>query len=464
MGTMGGCCCDCCLDAEEMPFTSVSLIAPTDDCEGGLGDGLGGGGVGIGGGPEVPIYPSAEFVPVNCCFIADFNLACQEYTKNCAVLATIQTDISAKFEYYRRRIPYLLDGNDPVSCPCELIQSNLVSEQTIHKAWWLERHKLVGLRVHVGKIRVQCEGGESACKYYVAVSYIFEHCEFVLGWATGGSFFAEFTNSYNCTGVYRDGTCSFSNQFENSSTINNCNDLMAAFPDQFCAFDPLRQKIISRIKLFDTLPTGQISISDADYPPLSCCGGSTGCTITGSPCGLSIIDNCMQNLPQFDEPFPAFCQASLGQPPYEEGCEIVEGCPVIRELDPPFDLGYQCFGYFYAYNDSVDCFVRVASPGSGNVINSTVINCGYCIEDGQTVWADTPLMLTDQCAPGATLCLTGECCQNELVNSPQFVCQEFYEGLCATVISDLECEVGQPQYFTGGAFCFNLPTVTIQLT
>jgi hypothetical protein len=49
MGTMGSCCCDCCLDAEDMPFTSVSLIAPTDDCEGGLGDGLGGGGVGIGG-------------------------------------------------------------------------------------------------------------------------------------------------------------------------------------------------------------------------------------------------------------------------------------------------------------------------------------------------------------------------------------------------------------------------------
>ena len=456
MGTMGSCCCDCCLDAEDMPFTSVSLIAPTDDCEGGLG------GAGIGGLGE-PIYPSANFVPVNCCFIADFNLACQEYTKNCAVLATLQTDISAKFEYYRRRIPYLLDGNDPVSCPCELIQSNLVSEQTIHKAWWLERHKLVALRVHVGKIRVQCEGGESACKFYVAVSYIFEHCEFVLGWATGGSFYAEFTNSYDCTGVYRDGTCSFSNQFENTSTINDCNDLMAAFPDQFCAFDPLRQKIISRIKIFDTLPTGQISISDADYPPLSCCGGSTGCTITGSPCGLYIIDNCMPNLPQFDEPFPAFCQASLGQPPYEEGCEINIGCPTLRNLPAPESL--QCSNYFI-YNETVDCFVLVGGQlaGSGNIITSTTLSCGYCVEDGQTIWANVGPILSDLCAPGATLCLTGECCQNELVNSPQFVCQEFYEGLCATVISDLECEVGQPQYFTGGAFCFNLPTVTIQLT
>ena len=463
MGCFGKCGCPCCLEAEEMPYESVSLIAPLDDCEGGLGDGLGGGGVGIGGGPETPIYPSANFVPVNCCFIADFNLACQEYTKNCAVLATIQTDISAKFEYYRRRIPYLANGNDPVSCPCELIQSNLVSEQTIHKAWWLERHKLVGLRVHVGKIRVQCEGGESACKFYVAVSYIFEQCEFVLGWATGGSFFAEFTNSYDCTGVYRDGTCSFSNQFENSSTINDCNDLMAAFPAQYC--NEFQQKIISRIKIFDTLPTGQISISDADYPPLSCCGGSTGCTITGSPCGLSIIDNCMPNLPQFDEPFPAFCQASLGQPPYEEGCEIVVGCPVIREIPFPENVDDRCFNYFI-YNESVDCFVLVGGQGagSGNLIESTVINCGYCIEDGQTVWADAPLILLDQCAPGATLCLTGECCQNELVNSIQFVCQEFYEGLCATVISDLECEVGEPQYFTGGAFCFNLPTVTIQLT
>ena len=464
MGTMGGCCCDCCLDAEDMPFTSVSLIAPTDNCEGGLGDGLGGGGVGVGGGPEVPIYPSANFVPVNCCFTADLNLACQQYTKNCAVLATLQTDISAKFEYYRRRIPYLADGNDPVSCPCELIQSNLVSEQTIHKAWWLERHKLIALRVHVGKIRVQCSGEESACKYYVAVSYIFEHCEFVLGWdASGITFYPEFTNTYDCTGVYRDGTCSFSNQFENTSTINDCNDLMAAFPAQYCSES--QQKIISRIKLFDTLPTGQISITDADYPPVSCCGGSTNCTITGSPCGLSIIDNCMQNLPQYSEPLALFCQRldAAGEPPYSEGCEIVVGCPVIRNLPGPESL--QCSNYFI-YNETVDCFVLVGgqSAGSGNVITSTTLSCGYCVEDGQTNWANVGPILLDLCAPGATLCLTGECCQNELVNSPQFVCQEFYDGLCATVISDLSCTVGEVQYFTGGAFCFNLPTVTIQLT
>jgi len=459
MGTMGGCCCDCCLDAEEMPFTSVSLIAPIDDCEGGLGDGLD-----IGGGPGGPIYPSAGFVPSNCCFTADFNLACQEYTKNCAVLATVPTEISATFEYYRRRIPYLADGNDPVSCPCELIQSNLVREETIHKVWWLERHKLIALRVHVGKIRVQCSGQETACKYYVAVSYIFEHCEFVLGWdATGVTFYPEFTNTYDCTGVYRDGTCSFSNQFENTSTINDCNDLMAAFPAQFCSES--QQKIISRIKLFDTLPTGQISITDADYPPLSCCGGSTGCTVTGSPCGLSIIDNCMPNLPQYAETLALFCQRfdAAGEPPYAEGCEIVVGCPVIRNLPGPESL--QCSNYFI-YNETVDCFILVGGQlaGSGNIITSTTLSCGYCVEDGQTIWANVGPILSDLCAPGATLCLTGECCQNELVNSPQFVCQEFYEGLCATVISDLSCTVGEVHYFTGGAFCFNLPTVTIQLT
>jgi hypothetical protein len=442
-----------------MPFTSVSLIAPTDDCEGGLGDGLD-----IGGGPGEPVYPSAEFVPSNCCFTADFNLACQEHTKNCAVLATVPTEISATFEYYRRRIPYLADGNDPVSCPCELIQSNLVREETIHKVWWLERHKLIALRVHVGKIRVQCSGEESACKYYVAVSYIFEHCEFVLGWdASGVTFYPEFTNSYDCTGVYRDGTCSFSNQFENTSTINDCNDLMAAFPAQFCSES--QQKIISRIKLFDTLPTGQISITDADYPPFSCCGGSTGCTVTGSPCGLSIIDNCMPNLPQYTETLALFCQRfdAAGEPPYAEGCEIIVGCPVIRNLPGPESL--QCSGYFI-YNETVDCFVLVGgqSAGSGNVITSTTLSCGYCVEDGQTNWANVGPILSDLCAPGATLCLTGECCQNELVNSIQFVCQEFYEGLCATVVSDLSCTVGEAQYFTGGAFCFNLPTVTIQLT
>jgi hypothetical protein len=444
-----------------MPFASVSLIAPIDDCEGGLGGPIAG--IGIGS-IDGLIYPSANFIPVNCCFTADFNLACQEYTKNCAVLATVPTEISATFEYYRRRIPYLADGNDPVSCPCELIQSNLVREETIHKVWWLERHKLIALRVHVGKIRVQCSGEESACKYYVAVSYIFEHCEFVLGWdASGVTFYPEFTNSYDCTGVYRDGTCSFSNQFENTSTINDCNDLMAAFPAQFCSES--QQKIISRIKLFDTLPTGQISITDADYPPFSCCGGSTGCTVTGSPCGLSIIDNCMPNLPQYTETLALFCQRfdAAGEPPYAEGCEIIVGCPVIRNLPGPESL--QCSGYFI-YNETVDCFVLVGgqSAGSGNVITSTTLSCGYCVEDGQTNWANVGPILSDLCAPGATLCLTGECCQNELVNSIQFVCQEFYEGLCATVVSDLSCTVGEAQYFTGGAFCFNLPTVTIQLT
>jgi hypothetical protein len=322
----------------------------------------------------------------------------------------------------------------------------------------------VALRVHVGKIRVQCEGGESACKFYVAVSYIFEHCEFVLGWdASGVTFYPEFTNTYDCTGVYRDGTCSFSNQFENTSTINDCNDLMAAFPAQYC--NESQQKIISRIKLFDTLPTGQISITDADYPPVSCCGGSTGCTITGSPCGLSIIDNCMPNLPQYAETLAVFCQRfdAAGEPPYAEGCEIIVGCPVIRNLPGPESL--QCSNYFI-YNETVDCFVLVGgqSAGSGNIITSTTLSCGYCVEDGQTNWANVGPILSDLCAPGATLCLTGECCQNELVNSPQFVCQEFYEGLCATVISDLDCTVGEVQYFTGGAFCFNLPTVTIQLT
>lgn len=132
MGCFGKCGCPCCLTAEEMTISTVSLIAPIDDCEGGLGGPIEG--IGIGGGL---IYPSASFAPSNCCFTAEFDLGCQSYVKNCAVLATLQTDISAKFDYYLRRIPYLADGNDSVSCPCELIQSNLVSEQTKHKVWWL---------------------------------------------------------------------------------------------------------------------------------------------------------------------------------------------------------------------------------------------------------------------------------------------------------------------------------------
>ena len=84
MGTLTTCCCGCCLEPADMPYESVSLIAPADDCEGGLGGGLGGGGIGIGGGGgETPIYPSASFAQLGCCHIADFALACQSYTENC---------------------------------------------------------------------------------------------------------------------------------------------------------------------------------------------------------------------------------------------------------------------------------------------------------------------------------------------------------------------------------------------
>jgi len=445
-----------------MPFTSVSLIAPIDDCEGGLGGptesiGVGGGGL---------VYPSAGFSQAGCCFVANFELGCQEYVKNCAVLATVQTNISAKFEYYRRKIPYLANPSDPVSCPCVLIQSNLVSEQTIHKAWWLERHKLIGLQVHVGKILVQCSGGQPSCKYYVAVSYIFEHCEFILGFdGSGITFYPEYSNSYDCTGVYRNGTCSFSNQFGTSSTINNCNDLKANFPEQFCT--QLQRKIISRIKLYDTLPTGQISITNADLPPVSCCNGLTGCTVTGSPCGLNLDSNCMPNLPQYSGSLSVFCQTptAAGVPPYAEGCEINIGCPTIRSLSVPDN--FACPDYF-VYNNSVNCYVFYApgdqGAGSGNVVTSTTLSCGYCVEDGQTNWANLGPIITDLCRPNATLCLTGDCCQYELVNSTQFVCHEFYDGLCAEVVSNLQCTIGQAQYFSGGAFCFKLPTVTIQLT
>lgn len=458
MGCFGKCACPCCLEPEDMPYESVSLIAPLDDCEGGLG----GGGIGIGGpgGPGEPIYPSAEFIPAGCCFTADFNLGCQEYVKNCAVLSTLETNISAKFEYYRRKIPYLATGNETIECPCILIQSNLVSEDTIHKRWWLERHKLVGLRIHVGKTLVKCGDSEPACKFYVAVSYIYEYCEFVLGWSTA-SLFAEFTGTYTCTGVYRDGTCSFSNQFQNSSTINDCNDMLASFPSQFCSES--QQKIISRIKLFDALPSGQISIGDADLPPVSCCGGQTNCTVSSSPCGLYLIDNCMPNLPQSDEPFYAFCSGVYGLPPHAEGCEINIGCPSIREIPPPSPPAPLCVN-FYVYSEAADCYILTAGPsGGGNVINSTQIHCGYCDEGGQTIWLDQPIMLLDLCSPGATLCVTGECCQDSLNSGVQYVCQEFYEGLCATVISDLECSIGEAQHFSGGAFCFNLPTVTIEL-
>ena len=466
MGTLGTCCCGCCLEPADMPYTAVQLVAPLDDCEGGLGDGLGGAGQGIGGGgnPETPTYPEASFSQANCCYLATFNLACQDYTEHCGLWASQTLDFSYKAEFYKLRPTYLEEPGEP-DCQCTLVQTKLVDYASTQKNIWLARYRLKAIQIHVGKISVQCDGDESpACKFYIAASYIFEICEYTTGW-----FYPEYTIDYTATGNYRPGNCSVTNTWQEASTINDCTDLLATDPWNVC--NQLDTKVISRIKLFDTLPTGQISITNADLPPIGCCGGETGCEVFGQPCGLELVDNCIGNLPAYNGAAPnLFCQresVSPGPPPYADGCEILIGCPEVLEKT--------------AFDATCDKFVLDEVTGCYERVDQTIINvpgnddftCGYCdSETGERTiyYADMYGTFGSEPVPG--LCTTGECCFNEESPETQYNCPEFVdttdsafaeEEFCRIDITDYTCTVGSLTTHTTGAFCFNLPTVTIEL-
>ena len=467
MGTLGTCCCGCCLEPEEMPYTAVQLVAPLDDCEGGLGDGLGGVGQGIGGGggPEEPQYPEASFIQGTCCFIADFNLACQQYTEHCGVWASQDLDFSYKAEFYKLK-PSYLEEPGAADCKCELVQTKLVDYDRTDKIYWIARYKLKTIRIHVGKINVQCDGDEApACKYYVAASYIFEVCETALGWTGGISQYPQFTIDYTCTGNYRAGECSLTSTYQEASTINNCTDVLNQDPWQFCNQTDI--KIISRIKLFDTLPTGQVTITNADLPPVNCCGNETGCVVIGQPCGLELIDNCVPNLPTYNgDDMDYFCQQVIGNnpgpPPYDDECEIVIGCPEIQTktgIDFPCDE--------YVFDEASGCY-ELVERSTKNTPGLDRFTCGYCDTEGGRVYyyLDMYGTFSDCGIPG--LCTTGECCFDEIspeiqYNCPEFISSNTFGAHCRIDITDYVCTIGELQTYSVGSFCFNLPTVTIEL-
>lgn len=462
MSILSKCCCDCCLTAEDMPFTSVQLIAPTDDCVGGIGEGLGGG-VGVGVGVGDPLYPSASFVSGGCCFIADFNLACQEYTKVCGLWASQDISYSYGVDLYKSKVSYRQNTSTPHECPCVKVQSIDYSITKTDKIYWVGRYKLIGVRIHVGKANVTCSNGSVGCRFYVAATYIFETCDYALMWGGGVSFYPEFTQRTICTGVYKNGTCSFSSDVTENSSINNCTDVLNSDPFAEGLCPPTRQQYISRIKLFDTLPTGQVSITNADLPPVSCCGSQTGCTISGTSCGLYLVSNCVPNLPAYDGPPMAyFCQRYdiLGDPPYPEGCEIVIGCPSVLEKESRPGL---CQGYtFEAFQQGTGCFQRDLFDQSAVYPGFDRIVCGYCIdENGIKTYYDA-IGLGNVC--GTDLCLADGCCLTQDQPPQVTTCNEFNsEQYCRIDVRDFECSIGDLQTYETGAFCYHLPTVTIQL-
>ena len=464
MGTMGKCCCgDCCLTPELMPFTTVSLIAPTDDCEGGLGGGGDpGGGVGAGvgeGDPDPVTYPTASLIDSGCCYTAEFNLACQEYTEHCGLYASQDVDFAYKTDLYKAKASYLEELGEH-ECPCIKVQSYDFTYNGAGKFYWAARYKLKSIMIHVGRVNVVCAGSESpACKYYVAATYKFEYCDAILP-------IQEYVLDTVLTGHYKVDQCSTTETFQQTSSINSCQNLLDADPWGSC---PVGEGYnISRIKLFDSLPTGQVSITDADYPPFSV-GGSSGCVLQSHPCGLNVIDNCIANLPAYNGPPPStywFCTpVGDNTPPLDtEGCFIDAGCPTI-ETKTGINPGCQQF----VFNEQASCY-QYKGLGSVDYPGLDMLLCGYCIIDGVTTKYYSNLFgtLPGGAVPPPDFCETGGCCFLGFeFGQPVGIynCQEFStDQNCRRDILDYTCSIGDLVTYTTGSFCFNLPTVTIQLS
>jgi hypothetical protein len=63
--------------------------------------------------------------------------------------------------------------------------------------------------------------------------------------------------------------------------------------------------------------------------------------------------------------------------------------------------------------------------------------------------------------------LTGQCCLSLEDRNVQFACKEFSDSdssFCRVDISNYSCSIRSVQHYTTGAFCYALPTVTIQLS
>jgi hypothetical protein len=441
-----------------MTLTQVALIAPVDDCEGGLGGGANpGGGVGVGEG-EGEAYPTASFVDSGCCYTAQFTLGCQDYTELCGLYASQDVNFAYKLDVYKAKASYL-DEPGEHDCPCIKVQSYNTTFDGTGKIYWVARYKLKSIKIAVGKININCSNSEgSVCKYYVAATYDFEFCDAIVS-------VLEYTKTRILTGHYKVDQCSTTETFNESSSINSCQNLLDSGPWQTCNASEVYQ--ITRLKLFDSLPTGQLTITDADYPPYSV-GGLSGCVLGSQSCGLNVVDNCVGNLPIYDGDPPStywFC-TPVGDnlPPLDtEGCSLTPGCPTIEEKE-----GYTAGCETFEWNEAASCYqfkgiVSVDRPGFDRFY------CGFCTIDGVTTKYYSSLFETYVIDPAfPDICETGECCFSEFAFGVPvaFNCQEFVSGYspCRADILDYTCSIGEVQTFTTGAFCFNLPAVTIELS
>lgn len=460
MGKLTTCCCDCCIEPAEMPYTTVTLKAPTGCVDPG-------GGIGAGEDPE---YPVANFERQGCCYVANFDIGCQDWIYNCKLMAKQTISASYSRDEYQSKVPYVAYGVEP-DCDCIKTQTIASTVTETHRAFLAARHRLESLSVIVGKALVQCDGDESpSCKFFIAVNYRFEGD--VIQLRQGVLSNAKVDAQTNCTGHYRNGDCSITSSKSTSTgwDSDSCpptETIIAEFENPISS-SPIGGTF-TRLKFYDTLPSGiDVSINDADFPPVNCCGSETGCELKSQPCFMNVEDNCVLIAPGINFGFDSSVACST----LDENGDIVLTCPTkidrvgfsqtikvyrIDEVNCP----YWCDSN---WEELSDVYRKVCDfPGFEQLI------CGYD-DNGDPIPA--PGIGGPGCDPIEGLCSYESGCIDAAGGCYLYsgeVCEDFIgvqtcpdlEVLCRVDYTTPTCTIGEVTTYGDFEVCFSIPTATI---
>jgi hypothetical protein len=444
-----------------MPWETVTLKAPYETCNGVT---------------EPPTYSTASFERRSCCYVAEFELDCQPWVYDCHLWVKQNFDLSYNVAIYDIKTAYAasLPATD---CDCIHVQDIAYSSLDIIRLFAVNKRKLTKITVSVGKVLVKCAGdAEATCKYYVASTWEFDAKADAAG-GLGGFEPSYQTATKTCTGVYREGFCSYTD--ETTSVIGTTSD---SCPEDLAetwlagGSGITYQFKVSRIKLYDTLPTTPVSITDADEPPVSCCGGETGCELQVDPCGLNLVDNCYKPLADWaGVDLAAFLCQSI-----DENGDLVITCPTVLDkvgvtiksqayvVDGNGcsstcvgDVSYLC-EHDYPGIDRIICGYQTDSEGNQVPIYlEPDFSCGnpyeFCTVEGCANTGGDCYVYT---APNCNI-------NPALEDCPDLSNRKSAGGgstICRRDITDLVCTIGEPVVDNDWEICFTLPTVTLEFT
>jgi hypothetical protein len=401
-------------------------------------------------------------------------LDCQPWIYDCHLWVKQNFDLSYNVAIYDIKTAYA-SSLPATDCDCIHVQDIAYSSLDIVRLFAVNKRKLTKITVSVGKVLVKCSGdAEATCKYYIASTWEFEAKADAAG-GLGGFEPSYQTATKSCTGVYREGFCSYTD--ETTSVIGTTSD---ACPEDLAETwlagegGITYEFKVSRIKLYDTLPTTPVSITDADEPPVSCCDGETGCELQVDPCGLNLVDNCYKPLADWaGVDLAAFLCQSI-----DENGDLVITCPYVLDkvgvtiksqayvVDGNGcsstcvgDVSYLCEND-YPGIDRIICGYQTDSEGNQiPVYLEPDFSCGnpyeFCTVEGCANTGSDCYVYT---APNCNI-------NPALEDCPDLSNRKSAGGgstVCRRDITDLVCTIGEPVVNNDWEICFTLPTVTLE--